>query len=164
MLIFCSVLDNSVVCCLNFWLISYLLLNNSSWFPYVSLIFLIILVGILSMRTIYFPFLRNHSDATTMVRLWYFSAAFAHPFLALLLALLYMHLSAHASWLCCFCPPNQLSSLRVEMLNESLSNTCLQLDLIEHLKYLFPGEGKERIVLQKQSEHVEDILVLLDVG
>ena len=86
------------------------------------------MLGFYLWESFIFHFLRNHSYAPTVVRLWYFSAAFAHPFSVLLpRTFVCASFSTCLLALLLFCPPNQLSSLRVEMLNESLSNTCVQL-------------------------------------
>ena len=86
------------------------------------------MLGFYLWESFIFHFLRNHSYAPAVVRLWYFSAAFAHPFSVLLpRTFVCASFSTCLLALLLFCPPNQLSSLRVEMLNESLSNTCVQL-------------------------------------
>ena len=70
-----------------------------------------------------------------------------------------MHLSLSARVLqyCIFCLSSQaLSSLKVEVLNGSLRDLCVQLRSYQAFEISVSWREKERIV-EKQSEHLEDI-------
>lgn len=98
------------------------------------------------------------------MKLCCFSDAVAHSVLGVPVALCMCIFQHRPRSIVAFLSFSQsLSSLRVEMLNGSLSNVCVWLRSYQAFKIPVSWRGKKRTV-EKQSEHLEDILVFVRCG